>query len=116
MFYEHRDNVGVAQATILSSNNNVTFVVIDVLFFCCLSLCCCKGSGLWASDELGETCWPKGGTVAILGRAEAGGGTTWGADVVCWGNKVEEETAEEGGRPLSCRNASNMDEVELVDW
>lgn len=35
---------------------NVTFVVMEVLFFCCLSLCCCKGSGLWASEELGEIC------------------------------------------------------------
>lgn len=90
---------------------------MEVLFFCCLSLCCCKGSGLepWASEELGETCWPKDGIAAILGREEAGGGTTWGEDV-CWGKEEAEETEEEGGRPLSCRKTSNMDEVEVAVW
>lgn len=93
---------------------NVTFVVMEVLFFCCLSLCCCRGSGLWASEELGDTCWPREGTAAILGREEAGGGTTCGEDVVCWVREEDEE--EEGGRPLSCRKTSNMDEVEVAAW
>lgn len=96
----------------------VTFVLMEALFFCCLILCCCKGRGLepWASEELGETCWPREGTPAILGREEAGGGTTWGEDVVCCGKEDDEETEEEGGRPLSCRKTSNMDEVEVVAW
>lgn len=96
----------------------VTFVLMEALFFCCLILCCCKGRGLepWASEELGETCWPREGTPAILGREEAGGGTTWGEDVVCCAKEDDEETEEEGGRPLSCRKTSNMDEVEVVAW
>lgn len=94
----------------------VTFVVIDVLFFCCLSLCCCKGNGLWASEELGDICWPREETVTILGREEAGGGTAWADDVVSWGREEDEETLEEGGRPLSCKKTSNMDEVEVADW
>lgn len=51
-----------------------------------------------------------------MGREEAGGGTTWGEDVVCWGKEEDEDTAEEEGRPLSCRKTSNMDEVEVADW
>lgn len=39
----------------------------------------------------------------------------WGEEVLCWGSDDEEDT-DEGGRPLSCRKTSNMDEVDVAVW
>lgn len=51
-----------------------------------------------------------------MGSEEAGGGAICGEDVVCWAKEGDEVTEEEGGRPLSCRKTSNMDELDVAVW